>query len=230
MDFGSNSVLERAVFGLKCVLHRVRVSQCRPSRVIQNPAEQPPPRAHFTKQPVAWGVFLSAWLYLCYDPWFTDVTSLITWLHWYWETDTSQSRDWCNTLTHGSLATLRDVLQKPDNYHSKCQGRLHSQWRHLLHHMILKSVSLLETRPNQLYPWLMKWCLLFATHEKSESVDLFCWVNLHITKWTDEAARQLEGRWHLLDGGGGGCNTLSMEFRSRSQNLLPCMKFFLGML
>ena len=43
MDFGSNSVLERVVFGLKCVLHRVRVSQCRPSRVIQNPTEQPPP-------------------------------------------------------------------------------------------------------------------------------------------------------------------------------------------
>ncbi len=43
MDFGTNSVLERVAFGLKCVLHRVRVSQCRPSRVIQNPAEQPPP-------------------------------------------------------------------------------------------------------------------------------------------------------------------------------------------
>ncbi len=43
MDFGSNSVLERVGFGLKCVQHRVRVSQCRPSRVIQNPAERPPP-------------------------------------------------------------------------------------------------------------------------------------------------------------------------------------------
>ena len=42
MDFGANSVLERVAFGSKCVLHRVRVSQCRPSRVIQNPAEQPP--------------------------------------------------------------------------------------------------------------------------------------------------------------------------------------------
>ncbi len=42
MDFGSNYVLERVLFGLKCVLHWVRVSWCRPSRVIQNPAEQPP--------------------------------------------------------------------------------------------------------------------------------------------------------------------------------------------
>ncbi len=47
MDFGKNSALERVEFGSKCVLHRVRVSQCRPSRVIQNPAEQPPPpRGH----------------------------------------------------------------------------------------------------------------------------------------------------------------------------------------
>ncbi len=30
------------VFGLKCVLHRVRVSRCHPSRAIQNPAEQLP--------------------------------------------------------------------------------------------------------------------------------------------------------------------------------------------
>ncbi len=43
MYFGSNSVLERVVFGLKCVLHRVRVSECRPSRVIQNLAEHIPP-------------------------------------------------------------------------------------------------------------------------------------------------------------------------------------------
>ncbi len=49
MDFGTNSELERVAFGSKCVLHRVRVSQCRPSRVIQNSAEQPPPRI-FTPQ------------------------------------------------------------------------------------------------------------------------------------------------------------------------------------
>ena len=42
MDFGSNSVLERVAFDLKCVLHRVRVSQCRPSRVVQNPTGRPP--------------------------------------------------------------------------------------------------------------------------------------------------------------------------------------------
>ncbi len=49
MNFGTNSVLERVVFGLKCVLHRVRVSQCRPSRVIQNPVEQPPPGLYYAK-------------------------------------------------------------------------------------------------------------------------------------------------------------------------------------
>ena len=42
MDFGANSVLERVAFGSKFLLYRVRVSQCRPSRVIKNPAEQPP--------------------------------------------------------------------------------------------------------------------------------------------------------------------------------------------
>ncbi len=42
MDFGSNSVLERVAFGLKCVLYRVRVLKCRPSRIIQNLAERPP--------------------------------------------------------------------------------------------------------------------------------------------------------------------------------------------
>ena len=51
MDFGSNSVLESVAFGLKCVLHRVRVSKCLPSRVIQNPAEQPPPQV-FLSPPV----------------------------------------------------------------------------------------------------------------------------------------------------------------------------------
>ena len=35
MDFGSNSVLEMEVFGLKWVLHRVRVPQCRPSRLYK---------------------------------------------------------------------------------------------------------------------------------------------------------------------------------------------------
>ncbi len=44
MDFGSNSVLERVGFGLKCVLHiGVRVPWCCHSRVIQNPAERTPP-------------------------------------------------------------------------------------------------------------------------------------------------------------------------------------------
>ncbi len=42
LDFGSNSVLERVAFGLKYVLHRVRVSQCRPSGVVQNPAGRLP--------------------------------------------------------------------------------------------------------------------------------------------------------------------------------------------
>ena len=52
MDFGSNSVLERVAFGLKCVLHRVGMSQCCPSRVIKNTAEQPPPgkRKHIILQ------------------------------------------------------------------------------------------------------------------------------------------------------------------------------------
>ncbi len=43
MDFDANTVLERVAFGTKCVLHRVRVSQCFPSRVIQNLTKQPPP-------------------------------------------------------------------------------------------------------------------------------------------------------------------------------------------
>ncbi len=34
--------VKRVSFGLKRVLQRIRVSRCPPSRVIQNPAEQPP--------------------------------------------------------------------------------------------------------------------------------------------------------------------------------------------
>ncbi len=53
MDFGSNFVLdlERVVFGLKCVLHRVRVLECRPSRAIQNLDKQPPNTPHPTGFP-----------------------------------------------------------------------------------------------------------------------------------------------------------------------------------